>query len=114
MNERRAWLIAYDIKNPKRLSRLHRLIKTRAIAVQYSVFMFEGRAADLGNLFSECRRLLDLKEDDLRAYPIPQRLEVHVIGRGSMPESACIVSGGRSEVYIFTNPVEAFDLRSGD
>lgn len=110
MNQRRAWLIAYDIKSPKRLSRLHRLIKARAIAVQYSVFMFKGRAADLGNLFGEIRQLVDPKVDDVRAYPIPPRFEIHVVGRGSVPNSACIVSADRAEVSVFTNPADANDL----
>lgn len=114
MNERRTWLIAYDIKSPKRLSHLYRLLKTRAIAVQYSVFMFDGRASDLGSLLTEIRYLLDPKEDDVRAYPIPQRLEAHVIGRGSIPESACIVSADRPAIQVFTNPVDAINLTSAD
>lgn len=113
MKLRRSWLIAYDIRDHKRLSRLHRLIKSRAIAVQYSVFLFEGSAAELGKLFSEIRQCVEPREDDVRAYPIPQRIEVHVIGRGSMPESACMVSANAGEVYAFTNPAEAFSRLGG-
>lgn len=113
MNQRRSWLIAYDIRDPKRLSRLHRLIKARAIAVQYSVFLFEGSAAELGNLFGEIRQHVDPREDDVRAYPIPQRIEVHVIGRGSMPESACVVSANGAEVHAFTHPTEVVSRLGG-
>lgn len=113
MNRRRAWLIAYDIRDPKRLARLHRLIKARAIAVQYSVYLFEGSAAELGNFFGEIRQYVEPREDDVRAYPIPQRIEVHVLGRGSMPESACIVSANGAEVHAFTNAAEAFGCLGG-
>ena len=47
LNTPRGWLITYDITNPKRLVRLHRFLVKQATPVQYSVFHFEGSAAQM-------------------------------------------------------------------
>lgn len=39
LNERRSWLIAYDIALPKRLSRIHRYTKSVATPLQYSLYL---------------------------------------------------------------------------
>ena len=53
LNTPRGWLITYDITNPKRLVRLHRFLVRQATPVQYSVFHFEGSAAQMGRLMAD-------------------------------------------------------------
>ena len=42
LNAPRAWLIAYDISDPKRLNRVHRFVIKHCVPVQYSLYYFEG------------------------------------------------------------------------
>ncbi len=37
-NHAREFIISYDIADPKRLSRIHRMLKRLAMPLQYSVF----------------------------------------------------------------------------
>ncbi len=92
LNERRAWIIAYDIRCPRRLSRLHRFIKREAVPVQYSIYLYEGSAGDLGGLLMNLRGYIDDDEDDVRAYPIPRNPEIHHLGIGSLPPGALLHS----------------------
>lgn len=89
----RAWIIAYDIRDPRRLSRVHRCIKTYAIPVQYSVYWFQGSAFQLANLFAELRDILDINEDDVRAYQVPTSPDVVVLGRSTFPTGVHILPG---------------------
>ncbi|MFT4256103.1 MAG: CRISPR-associated endonuclease Cas2 [Pseudoxanthomonas sp.] len=67
------YIVCYDIRNPKRLARVHRAIKKHAMALQYSVFLFTGTAQQLQHCLSQLETLIDKRTDDIRAYPIPQR-----------------------------------------
>jgi CRISPR-associated endonuclease Cas2 len=68
---RKGWyILAYDIANPKRLVKIHRFIKHRGIAIQKSVFLIQGTEPQLVCLLDRIVKLMDIKCDDLRAYPI--------------------------------------------
>lgn len=92
MNAPRAWLITYDITNPKRLVRLHRFLRKHAVPVQYSVFHFEGSAARMGQLMEQVETRIDPKTDDVRAYQLPEMLSIDTIGRGGLPDETAILS----------------------
>lgn len=92
LNDTRAWLICYDIADPKRLGRLHRFIKSFAQPVQYSVFYFEGNSHQLSRSMKEISARINLKEDDVRAYPIPNPPQIDVLGRGGLPEGVLLNS----------------------
>lgn len=97
LNAPRAWLICYDIANPRRLVRLHRFLKGVAQPVQYSVFHYEGSPARLGRLMQDIEQRIDTKEDDVRAYPVPNPVTLFTLGRGAMP-SGVLLESGRSPV----------------
>jgi CRISPR-associated protein Cas2 len=92
LNAPRAWLIAYDIASPRRLGRLHRFIKKNAVPVQYSVFYFEGSTSQVRRLLADIEKRISAREDDVRAYPVPNVPEYYSIGRGSMPDSGLLLS----------------------
>lgn len=68
-----AYLIAYDIANPKRLRRAGRLLGRRAIRVQKSVYRFHGDRAALRRLVEEVRAILDERHDVLAAWRLSPR-----------------------------------------
>ena len=92
LNAPRAWLITYDITNPKRLVRLYRFLVKQATPVQYSVFHFEGSAAQMGRLLADIKTRIDPKTDDVRGYQLPQHLSVDTIGRGGLPGDTFLLS----------------------
>ena len=84
INQKRNWLIGYDIKCPRRLNKIHRRLKQEAIPVQYSLFLYQGDRKQTRTLLDQLALLMNLKEDDLRAYPIPNNPEIHHIGQSGM------------------------------
>lgn len=79
-------LICYDIANPRRLGRVHRFLKRHACPVQYSVFLFTGTSCQLEHCLSQLGKLMEPKEDDVRAYPLPQRGYRLSMGTSTLPE----------------------------
>lgn len=92
--EQRNWLIAYDIANPRRLGRVHRYLKRRAIPVQYSIFVFHGNEIMLGRVLSGIAEFIAPDADDVRAYYLPNRCEVVMLGRQSLPDGVMIGAPG--------------------
>lgn len=92
LNTPRAWLITYDITNPKRLMRLHRFLRKHAVPVQYSVFHYEGSAASMGRLIAQIEARIDPATDDVRAYQLPEHLSIDTLGRGGIPGDTYIFS----------------------
>lgn len=87
------WLIAYDIRHPRRLSALHRLLKKHALAVQYSVFV--GRFTRRGiRLLQAHISSIIAPEDDVRLYPLPQQPEWVFYGRRLLPEGVHLLMQG--------------------
>ncbi|MFN4149171.1 MAG: CRISPR-associated endonuclease Cas2, partial [Rhodocyclaceae bacterium] len=80
------YLICYDISHPKRLGRVFRFLKKRALPLQYSVFLFSGDDRQLMHCLEAVARLIDPAEDDLRAYPLPRRGLKARLGRAILPE----------------------------
>lgn len=78
---RKGWyMICYDISQPKRLGRLHRLMKKKGIPVQKSVFFVHRREPDLKTLLKEIGKIIKPAEDDIRAYPVESPEKVWTTG----------------------------------
>ncbi len=75
------YLIAYDIRDPRRLQRLHRALCAEALAVQRSVFLVAGSVPAVARLLDRLARLIDPRVDDLRAYPVATPDELWLSGR---------------------------------
>lgn len=80
------FVICYDISHPKRLGRVFRFLKKCAMPLQYSVFLFTGDDRQLARVMEKLVPLIDPKEDDLRAYPLPKRGFKARLGRAALPE----------------------------
>jgi CRISPR-associated protein Cas2 len=94
LNQIRSWLIAYDIANPRRLHRVHRLLREHAVPVQYSVFAARCSAAKLGAIRMAVADMIARREDDVRFYPIPEPASLFVYGRKALPEGLQLLAGG--------------------
>lgn len=87
---RRCYLVCYDVREPKRLRRIHRLMKAYGEPWQYSVFYCTLKAIDRVRLENAAREILHLKEDqflivDLGSNEDAARESATVLGQ-SLPE----------------------------
>lgn len=94
---RRCYLVTYDIREPKRLRRVHKLMKAYGEAWQYSVFYCVLRDIDRVRLENDLRGLVNLRIDnvliiDLGAGEEQVRENVTTLGPAlPEPESGIIV-----------------------
>jgi CRISPR-associated protein Cas2 len=79
------WLIGYDITQPRRLGRVHRALVSRAMPIEYSIFLFIGSEKGLAECLAAISDLIDAKTDDVRCYPLPGRGLQERIGRATLP-----------------------------
>lgn len=79
------WLIGYDITDPRRLGRIHRAMVSRAMPIEYSIFLFIGNEKSLAECLATLSELIDPKTDDVRCYPLPSRGFQERIGRATLP-----------------------------
>lgn len=82
----KTWLVAYDIREPRRLRRVHQCIKREGTAVQYSAFAVEADDASLDALLQRLSGHIDRRADDVRAYHIPDHCQVWHLGRDPWPD----------------------------
>ncbi len=81
------YLIAYDIADPRRLARLHRYLKGEALALQYSVFFGRFTPTQIDRIEDEIAARIEVKEDDVRIYPLPEDFQVWALGASApLPE----------------------------
>jgi CRISPR-associated protein Cas2 len=92
LSQPRRWLIAYDIREPRRLARVHRILTKAAVPVQYSVFAAAGSARAMRELAAELGQKIDARADDVRFYPVPEQLHVYTIGATMLPDEVFLLS----------------------
>ena len=102
----RAWLIGYDITNPRRLGRVHRAMVNRATPVEYSIFLFIGTAPQLAECLATVNALIDRKTDDVRCYPLPSRGLQERLGRATLPEG---IQWTGLPAGLMTTPINPLD-----
>lgn len=93
------YLICYDIRDPKRLGRVLRLMKANGLHVEYSVFYCSLTWPELQSLKRALISLIDDEKDDVRLYPLPGQVKVMKIGIGAMiPNGVDLFVGSSSSV----------------
>ena len=80
-----AFVIGYDIANPRRLQRVHREMCKHATPLEYSVFLLVGDALAKDRCLAQMAGLIEDVEDDVRCYPLPVRGFQGRVGRASLP-----------------------------
>ncbi len=79
-------LLCYDISDPRRLGRVHRIVSRYAISLQYSVFYLYIDAETLDLLCQELQDVIDPREDDIRIYPLQNGQTADILGKQGFPE----------------------------
>ena len=93
-SQRGLYLIAYDIANPKRLARVHRILKKQGLPVQYSVFTLVSKRPALLRLMAKIEEQICAGEDDVRCYRLPENSDISSLGKQYFPEDVMLLASG--------------------
>lgn len=93
---RAAWLVAYDVTSPRRLVRVHRILKGSAAAAQFSVFVAWGSRQEIEGLLQRVQTRIHPRQDDVRAYRLPSARWYESLGRTTLPHG--IVAAARQKL----------------
>ncbi|MGR9046893.1 MAG: CRISPR-associated endonuclease Cas2 [Gammaproteobacteria bacterium] len=99
LHRKKLYLIAYDIADPKRLSRTHRVLKKAGLPLQYSVFTTVMSRVQLNYLLEAIGGIIDEREDDIRCYALPATIECQTIGRQYFPDDVMLFSNGVDQLF---------------
>ncbi len=72
------YLFTYDIRDPRRLRKVHYRLKKLGFAIQYSVFLIDGHR-QMQNIFNQIADIVE-DEDDVRVYRIKGRQSLWLNG----------------------------------
>ena len=99
IHQKKLYLISYDIADPKRLSRTHRILKKAGLPLQYSVFTTVMSPVRLKHLLDSIDSIIDPREDDIRCYALPTVINCHTVGRQYFPEDVMLFSNGVNQLF---------------
>jgi len=80
------YIIAYDISDKKRLRKVHQLVEEYAVKVQRSVFSAPFTAVLLKELVQRLKNIINIKQDDIRIYPLSVKHSAEIYGICNLPE----------------------------
>jgi CRISPR-associated protein Cas2 len=86
INAQRNHLVCYDIADPDRLTQVHRTVRRWGIPLQYSVFLVPATSSGIARLSGDLARIINAREDDIRIYPLPNRIDIATLGRQGLPQ----------------------------
>lgn len=85
MPKRSLFIAAYDVADPVRLRRLHRVVKKHATGGQKSVFECFLTPVERQALLSQGRRLINEDEDRFALLRVEERTAPLLLGRATLP-----------------------------
>lgn len=85
------WLLAYDIADSRRLQKVGRHMRKEGVALQYSVYLVRGNKAKIDLLMGQLVSLIDVRADDIRAYPLGENVRIWGLGT-QFEDAGCILS----------------------
>lgn len=74
------WLLAHDIRDPKRLQRVWRFLRQEGVRLQYPVYLLVGTRQHVENIIEQLRDLIDERADDVRIYPLTENTRIWGLG----------------------------------
>jgi len=90
LHEPTGWIVCYDIRDKRRLGRVHRHVRKWGVPLQYSVFVVQASATRLYRLMGELDEIIDGRVDDVRAYRFPRGSECHMLGAPFLPDGVLL------------------------
>ena len=93
VNTPQLYLIAYDIRDPRRLGRVHRYLRQAGLPVQYSVFTARLTRGRLERILEGLEARIETV-DDIRVYPLPVNPERFALGRQIFPDDVLLIEDG--------------------
>lgn len=69
-NHKYQFLICYDIREPRRLQKLQRLLRRHCLKLQASVYLFKGNSQAGESLMQQISQRIDRRQDDVRVYQL--------------------------------------------
>jgi CRISPR-associated protein Cas2 len=94
LHQPRLHLLAYDIADPARLTRVHRTVRAYGLPLQYSVFIVPGTTPTLDTLLAELAGIIDPAKDDIRVYPLPRKPDIEHYGRQWLADGIGLLGEG--------------------
>lgn len=85
MKPEAAWLVCYDIADPRRLARVWRAVCEFGVPMQYSVFWARLGSEELKSAMGAVARRINPRADDVRFYPLPENVQITGLGRDVLP-----------------------------
>jgi len=79
-NNHQTWLIAYDIRCPKRLRKIHKFLSQTGHALQYSLFAADLTLTQVEQVKHELSKIADASTDDVRMYQLSQNVSGNWLG----------------------------------
>jgi CRISPR-associated protein Cas2 len=68
------FVVGYDISSAKRLRKMAKLLESRAVRMQYSLFIYHGvTKEEIESLVDEIVNVIDSEEDDVRIYRVDMK-----------------------------------------
>lgn len=106
------WLMAYDIRNPRRLVRVHRYLRDLGLHLQYSVFGIEATDLRMQDILQDLNLLISPDHDDVRAYHLPEKCPVWILGNQGFSEGIILEAACATRMLAKNPPSdsETFDL----
>jgi CRISPR-associated protein Cas2 len=103
---RKQWyVLAYDVRDPKRLRKVHYYLSKEAFSLQNSVFLVHVDQSGLKTLLDEVKSRVVNHIDDIRIYPIIHPEDLWAAGK-----QAAAISGLYSGRRSANKPVESVNL----
>ncbi len=96
INQQRDHIIAYDIGEPRRLCRIHRYLKKRAMPIQYSVFLIKCTPERLSLIMDELKEMIDPAIDDIRSYTLPKKAKIITLGQQGLIQDVLLLDGNEN------------------
>lgn len=75
------WILAHDIRDPRRLQRVWRYLSRQGVRLQYSVYLLSGTHLQMDKLLADLRLLIDETADDVRLYPLTENTRIWGLGK---------------------------------